>query len=177
MFAYCRNNPISRKDALGTASFDVVLDGVDLPFDDWIDGETGGGYSVPGVSSSYFATQNVRAYDSWWQNSCYNPNMTWSNGAASSRANATIVPQYAWDTLNYVKSHNGSPPNGYKGGKLFVNDGRNGGGRLPDNYQPFYEYDVHPKVTGQNRGRERIVIGNGAAWYTSDHYNIFTRME
>ena len=86
MFAYCLNNPISRKDALGTASFDVVLDGVDLPFDDWIDGETGGGYSVPGVSSSYFAMQNVRAYDSWWQNSCYNPNMTWSNGAISPQA-------------------------------------------------------------------------------------------
>lgn len=69
------------------------------------------------------------------------------------------------------------PPKGYKGGKPFKNDGRNGGKRLPDNYMPFHEYDVHPKVAGQSRGLERIVIGSGAAWYTRDHYFTFTRME
>ena len=102
--------------------------------------------------------------------------MTWSNGATA-QANAATVPQHAWDTLDYIKNNNGSPPKGYKGGQPFANDGRNGGERLPDNYRPFREYDVHPKVIGQNRGMERIVIGSGAAWYTGDHYFTFTRME
>jgi len=33
-------------------------------------------------------------------------------------------------------------------------------------------------IKGQNRGPERIVIGDdGSVWYTSDHYNIFTRIK
>ena len=143
------------------------------PDGDFDEGGPGGGGWGLGVNSSYYAQQNVRAYDSWWRNSCYNPNMTWSNGAD----NVVTVPQHAWDTLNYIKNHNGSPPKGYKGGTPFSNDGRNGGTRLPDNYKPFYEYDIHPKVAGQGRGMERIVIGSGAAWYTCDHYFTFTQME
>ena len=38
------------------------------------------------------------------------------------------------------------------------------------------EYDVHPKVMGQNRGMERIIMGNGVAWYTPDHYMTFFEM-
>ena len=41
----------------------------------------GDGGRVADVSSSYYAMQNVRAHDRWWRNSCYNPNMTWSNGS------------------------------------------------------------------------------------------------
>ena len=43
----------------------------------------GGGGSVAGVSSSYYAQQNVRAYDSWWRNSCYNVTITELVGSAS----------------------------------------------------------------------------------------------
>ncbi len=134
-------------------------------------GGGGGGY-VAGVSSSYYATQNVRAHDRQWRNSCYNPNMTWSNGAAP-HAKVATIPQYAWNTLDHIKNHNGTPPNGYKGGRSFENSEQ----KLPNNYRPFREYDVHPKVAGQSRGRERIVVGNGAAWYTYDHYATFIRME
>ena len=89
------------------------------------------------------------------------------------QADAATVPQYAWDTLDYIKNNGGAPPSGYKGERSFGNYEQ----RLPDNYKPFFEYDVHPKVAGQNRGGERIVVGNGAAWYTNDHYITFTRME
>jgi guanyl-specific ribonuclease Sa len=99
---------------------------------------------------------------------------TWTGQNVNSVKN---IPPSAWDTLNHIKNHNGSPPEGYKGGGTFANDGRNGGERLPNNYGPFRKYDVHPKVAGQDRGRERIVIGNGAAWYTSDHYKTFIKME
>ena len=52
-----------------------------------------------------------------------------------------------------------------------------GQGVLPNKYAPFYEYDIYPKVAGQSRGMERIIIGNGAAWYTCDHYMTFIQME
>ena len=182
MFAYCRNNPVIRSDVPGTNDICVVSGDDDNPLDDLGYPSAGGGGSfssggyVAGVSSSYYAMQNVRAYDSWWRNSCYNPNMTWSNSVAQ-HASVASIPPHAWDTLDYIKNHNGAPPKGYKGGKPFENDGRNGGERLPNNYSPFREYDVYPKVAGQGRGTERIVIGNGATWYTYDHYITFIRME
>ena len=172
MFAYCENDPVKNVDHLGYFGICVLDDpmNVNRAFmtPGMFGGGGGGGGCVAGVSSSYYASQNVKNYDRWWRNSSYNPNMTWSNG---------VVPQHAWDTLDYIKNHNGSPPKGYKGGKPFANDGRNGGEILPDNYKPFHEYDVHPKVAGQDRGSERIVIGSGAAWYTRDHYSTFSRME
>ena len=177
MFAYCNNNPVKNVDRLGHFGICVLDDTMNVYRSYMTPGMFGGGGgSVAGVSSSYYAQQNIRAHDNWWRNSCYNPNMTWSNGATV-QANAATVPQHAWDTLNHIKGHNGSPPNGYKGGKLFANDGRNGEERLPNNYGPFREYDVHPKVAGQDRGAERIVVGNGAVWYTSNHYYTFTRLE
>ena len=63
------------------------------------------------------------------------------------------------------------------GGKPYGNDGRNGGQILPREYEPYYEYDVHPKIAGKGRGLERMVIGCGTAWYTYDHYQTFSRME
>ena len=98
------------------------------------------------------------------------------SGGGNQGGGATI-PQHAWDMLSYLKSHNWTPPNGYKGGKSFANDGRDGGQHLPECYGPFYEYDVWPKVAGQDRGTERIVRGNGAVWYTNDHYKTFFQME
>ena len=84
MFSYCRNNPVSRKDASGTE--DVCVEDFNEdnnPLND-IGNPTGSsGCGVSGVCSSYYVRQNVIEYDSWWQNSCYNPNMTWSNGATN----------------------------------------------------------------------------------------------
>lgn len=87
------------------------------------------------------------------------------------------VPQNAIDTAKQIKQNNGIPPQEYKGGREFKNDGRDGGQVLPQNIT-FKEYDIHPHVKGQNRGAERIVIGNDdSVWYTNDHYTTFTRIK
>ena len=39
-------------------------------------------------------------------------------------------------------------------------------------------YSINPYVKGQNRGTERIVIGDDdSVWYTNDHYFTFTKIE
>ena len=41
----------------------------------------------------------------------------------------------------------------------------------------YREWDVNPSQPGVNRGAERLVTGSdGSAWYTSDHYQTFTRI-
>ena len=91
-------------------------------------------------------------------------------------ASSTFIPQEAYDTLDYV-DQNGRPPQGYKGGKVFQNDGRGGGQVLPSSGSPYMEYDIHPKVPGVPRNAQRIVVGaDGSAWYTADHYNSFANM-
>ena len=81
----------------------------------------------------------------------------------------TRVQQVAHTTL----VHHGSPPAGYKGGKIFQNRDNT----LPNN-TTYREYDINPYVKGQNRGKERIVVGNnGSVWYTNYHYVSFTRIK
>lgn len=92
-----------------------------------------------------------------------------------SRSNGSTGLLY--DTLDYLKSHNTTPPYGYKGGGSYKNDGRYGSQVLPDCHAPYYKYDVHPKIPGQNRGLERIVLGQGIAYYTFDHYITCIIME
>lgn len=114
-------------------------------------------------------------YENW----CYLNGKTPVTEIGTSTSPVPAVPQEAYDTYDYVSSHNGTPRQGYKGGKVFLNDGRDGGAVLPNSYAPFYEYDIYPKVTGIDRGTERIIISHSghAAWYTSNHYQSFVRME
>ena len=112
MFAYCRNNPANRKDTSGTydvCNMDTAENG--SIFDDYgnLRGTSGGGGGI-GVRSSYYAQQNVRAYDGWWQNSCYNPNMTWSNGSG----NVTAQLQTCVNTANTQVSGTGPVAGTYK---------------------------------------------------------------
>lgn len=88
------------------------------------------------------------------------------------------VPDKAKDIANKVKDNNGAPPQGYKGGRTYKNiQLEEGAQKLPEGVN-YKEYDVNPYVKGQNRGAERIVIGDdGSAWYTNDHYNSFTKIE
>lgn len=97
-----------------------------------------------------------------------------------------VVPKKAEDILAEIKKRNGSPPQGYKGGKVFENTG--GTTAKPSEVLPksdavgnpitYKEYDVNPYQKGVNRGPERIVVGSdGTGYYTSDHYTTFTRME
>ena len=84
MFAYCRNNPVNTVDHSGYLGICVLEDPMNLFRAFTTPGMFGsgggaGGY-VAGVSSSYYASQNVKNYDRGWRNSCYNPNMSWSPG-------------------------------------------------------------------------------------------------
>jgi guanyl-specific ribonuclease Sa len=84
------------------------------------------------------------------------------------------VPQKARDVLDIIRN-TGAAPAGYRGGRAFANDGRNGGQILPrtdGNGNPitYREWDVNPYQPGVNRGAERIVTGTDqSAYYTSDH--------
>lgn len=102
---------------------------------------------------------------------------SYRDNTAQSQTKAGSVPQKVYDVLAYVNA-NGRPMAGYVGGRRFGNfenhlprsdtDGR------PINYQ---EWDVNPKVSGRNRGTERLVTGSdGRAWYTNDHYNTFVEV-
>ena len=77
-----------------------------------------------------------------------------------------------------MKFNNRTPPKGYKGGRTYKNiPTEEGAQKLPDGVN-YKEYDVNPYVKGQNRGAERIVIGDdGSVWYTNDHYYSFTKIE
>lgn len=82
------------------------------------------------------------------------------------------VPQKVIDVLNYVKAH-GEAPKGYVGGRVFQNREH----RLPET-TTYNEWDVNPKVNGQNRGAERLITGKDkSAYYTNDHYRTFKRIE
>ncbi|MBB5623785.1 ribonuclease T1 [Pedobacter cryoconitis] len=82
---------------------------------------------------------------------------------------AVTVPQKAYTVADYV-AKNGKAPQGYVGGTVF----QNREGLLPQGVA-YKEYDVNPKVNGQNRGTERIILGNdGSRYYTNDHYASFT---
>ncbi|MBB5636991.1 ribonuclease T1 [Pedobacter cryoconitis] len=90
-----------------------------------------------------------------------------SNAAKKSFA---VVPQKAYTVADYV-AKNGRAPQGYVGGTVF----QNREGLLPQG-TAYKEYDVNPKVNGQNRGAERIVLGSdGSRYYTGDHYATFTK--
>ena len=88
------------------------------------------------------------------------------------------VPAYALETLEYILEHD-EAPDGYVGGRTF----QNREGILPKSnssgkkYQ-YREWDVHPKVDGQNRGAERLVTSNEQdAYFTSDHYRSFKKIK
>ncbi|HEU5366644.1 MAG TPA: ribonuclease domain-containing protein [Hanamia sp.] len=88
------------------------------------------------------------------------------------------IPQKVYDVLKYIKA-NHHPMPGYVGGSVFSNREKilpqedNAGN--PIQYQ---EWDVNPKIQGQNRGTERIVTGSdGRSWYTNDHYQTFTEIK
>jgi guanyl-specific ribonuclease Sa len=85
----------------------------------------------------------------------------------SSRAESPL--EKAAKILDAVQKRDGDPLPGYVGGKTFHNRER----KLP--FGHYREYDVHPKVSGRNRGAERVVIEQqtGKAYYTGDHYRSF----
>lgn len=77
--------------------------------------------------------------------------------------------QKAKDLLEAIQQHEGKALPGYIGGGAFQNRER----LLPRGH--YREYDVNPKLRGQARGAERIVIeqDTGRAYYTGNHYRTF----
>ena len=94
---------------------------------------------------------------------------------------AAKVPNRAIDSLQTIRK-TGAPPQGYKGGRIWENDGRKGSQVLPRTDQggnpiTYREYDINPHQPGVGRGVERIVIGSdGRAYYTPDHYRTFNEI-
>jgi ribonuclease T1 len=92
--------------------------------------------------------------------------------------NDGTIPEKVYAVVQYIKANN-KAMDGYVGGRVFTNREK----ILPQqdatgagiNYQ---EWDVNPKVQGQNRGTERICTGSdGRSWYTNDHYRTFTEIK
>ncbi len=92
----------------------------------------------------------------------------------SSAGQQQTAPSYVLEVLRYVRS-NGTAPDGYAGGREFQNREKRLPVKTPGGDRIRYsEWDVHPKVKGQNRGPERLVTGSDrSAWYTADHYKTF----
>jgi guanyl-specific ribonuclease Sa len=87
------------------------------------------------------------------------------------------VPVKVARVLRYI-DENGEAPRNYVGGRAFGNFENRLPRRDRDNKPIRYrEWDVNPKVSGKNRGAERLVTGSDAsAWYTRDHYRTFIRI-
>jgi ribonuclease T1 len=92
-------------------------------------------------------------------------------GQDAAGSGATAIER-ARDVLAAIEARGGEPPAGYVGGRAFHNRER----QLPP--ARYREYDVHPRVPGQNRGPERLVVDQttGRAYYTGDHYRTFVRL-
>jgi ribonuclease T1 len=82
------------------------------------------------------------------------------------------IPNYVLEVYDYVIKNN-KAPDGFVGGRKFENRER----QLPQG-NSYQEWDVKPKVQGQNRGAERLITSNkGDAYYTSDHYRTFKKFK
>lgn len=84
------------------------------------------------------------------------------------------IPQKVYEVLKYIRA-NHKAMNRYVGGRVFTNR-ENVVPQMDSKGNPitYQEWDVNPKIQGQNRGTERILTGSdGRAWYTDDHYQSF----
>ncbi len=108
----------------------------------------------------------------------HNPAAANNPPAAVTGRHDNSIPQKVYDVLQYIRSNNQAMP-GYVGGRVFSNREE----VLPreDNSgKPilYHEWDVNPKIAGENRGTERIITGSdGRAWYTNDHYRSFKEIK
>jgi ribonuclease T1 len=80
-----------------------------------------------------------------------------------------VALERAREVLAAIEAQGGEALAGYVGGRAFHNRER----RLPAGR--YREYDLHPRIPGQDRGPERLVIERttGRAYYTGDHYRTF----
>lgn len=187
LFTYCTQNPTNRIDPDGATDFchaDWEMMSNRSLLSPYNLGSIAGGLrgNTAGIQSGYGAWKTAQAYNERWINSPYNVGSLRSahSHMSSISVTTTLIPSKAYDTYHYLREHNFSPMRGYKGGKSYENDGRDGSAILPSAYAPFKEFDIDPKLPGQPRNGERIVVGSGSGggvWYTPDHYRHFLVME
>lgn len=84
--------------------------------------------------------------------------------------NSIKVPDKAYDVVNEATR------TGYRGNLKGLRGGsewKNKNNQLP--YGNYKEFDVSPKIKGEGRNAERIVIetNTGKVYYTNDHYKTF----
>ncbi len=126
---------------------------------------------VPAKATSTQPNSNNGYRQNKANNNNTEPTTTTYNGNES-------IPQKVIAVLAYIKANN-QAMQGYVGGRVFTNREKvlpqtdNNGSII--NYQ---EWDVNPKVEGQNRGAERICTGSDdRSWYTNNHYKTFTQIK
>lgn len=91
---------------------------------------------------------------------------------------AAQTPAYVLETLQFIR-RNGHAPDGFEGGREFQNKEK----KLPAKDAAskrirYSEWDVHPKIKGQNRGPERLITGSDhSAYFTRDHYKTFLKID
>lgn len=87
------------------------------------------------------------------------------------------IPDYVFAILNHILKYQEAPPR-YVGGRIFFNrEKKLVSHDLVGNRIEYKEWDVHPKVKGQNRGAERLITGSDhSAYYTPDHYQTFIKI-
>lgn len=126
--------------------------------------------------SYFYHTKSVTIEDKRFE-STRTSNQVEAQQAASLKNETDQFPDYALETLEYVREHTQAPA-GYVGGRVFQNREN----QLPKTDDKgikidYQEWDVHPKMQGQNRGAERLVTSsNGDAYFTSDHYRSFKKI-
>jgi len=85
------------------------------------------------------------------------------------------APKYAQKMIAFLKkAKNLKPPPDFKGGRVF----RNREGNLPGG-KTYYEFDVHPYISGVSRGAERLVVDQQKTvfYYSKDHYKTFVQIK
>ena len=184
LYAYCHNNPVGYVDPSGhiCEKKQYKLEQYKEYLKQGIDKKEAYQKANYDAIKKYNGLEAAERYRKSHQNTnpVYEQNQKKSNGAGSDSksGSTTIIPDKAKDIAKQVKSNNGAPPKGYKGGRTYKNIPlEEGAQKLPEGVN-YREYDINPYVKGQNRGAERIVIGDdNSVWYTNDHYYTFTQIE
>jgi len=106
------------------------------------------------------------------------PSAPTQTGQQGNNQSSTKAPAYVLEVLQFIR-RNGHVPDGFVGGREFQNKEKRLPAKGSDNKRIRYsEWDVHPKVKGQNRGPERLVTGSDhSAYYSKDHYKTFLKID
>ena len=142
MFAYCRNNPVSRKDISGTTSVDIFDNELDLTDDDKKFGTgrtSNGGTNGSGGNSGKFTFKSESALKEHFDK--HNPEF----------GNAFSTPQEYADAANYVIQSGEYVANQNAYVKFYGMDGRANYAFVGMSYDHSYITTFHLKYVSQIR--------------------------